>query len=1416
MGFLKNYTGGSGNFLKLYISASANSKVKISVPLQNYIDSIYVPKDSVKVFQVPNNLGFISEFDSVVKRAIRITSDFPVSVSAMNLYAATTDASIILPTVNIPQGATYIVGNPNSSGFNNSMMMVASQDSSIITITPTSSTTGGHPANTPYTIRLNRGELYQVAGGSLTGSVIQVKTNTKVAVFTGDVCSNFPCGACDHQYEQVMPNQLADTAYYVPPHFGHTNGYYLKIVPIDSNITVKVNNYTLNNLSRLTPVTINVKGDSGYYIRSDKRFHVFQFLKGASCNGYITSGYGDPAILEVLSNQYMGESAMFSTVNSTNLRDHFVSIVIHTPAKNNVYFDRTKVDSSEFKPFPYDNSKSYAMLKINDGTHLVECSNGMLAYCYGIGFYESYLYLAGFSLPNFDLDFKDSVVKFDCKNQKITMQFRAKTSKPLKKYTWYFGDNTTGSGNPVQHTYNTTGFYKVKLVGEDFAGKKDSVTKQLKIDWPSFDPVRNKIICGIDTVTFEERNPFFTNFKWQDSSTRNYLKVWDNKNVWVYATDTTGYCKFVDTGVVGKIDIFSALKVDSLDKCFKFNRFRFTDSTKIFADQIEHKAWVFPFATYWDQNSIDVKFPMPGKYKVYFDVYTKQVNCKARYPIDVTVHPNPKGYTNFNGEDFCSGTPLLFKDSSQIVTGYIKEVKWIFDDSTSVVSDSSKTHKTLFFDPIAVAVTRKYKQIPISNFNCSDTINSAINIWPKPSVNFSLNTADTIKCLPAARWTFNSNVKVYFDTFSLNWDLGNGNKGTAKDMRNIRYTSPGTYKVKLIAKETSMGCSDSLTKNIEVLSVPVARIAIPDTVQCFNGHRFTVKDSSSGKYLSYSWQLGNNQTDTARQVDSIQYNTSGTYTLKLLVKNPYPSCIDSTSRKVYVLSSPKAQFTTNNDTQCLKGNLFNLSNTSTFYQTYAKSQWLYQSSFFNGTDTNFSQLNKSFNDTGSISVRLIVSDKEACTDTTYGTIRIASHSKSFLTINDSIQCLNKNRFVFKTSIPAGETRLWKINQATVQSGDIDSLVRTLNTPGTYKITLLGSNTLGCGDSSNSQFIVLPKPVADFSINNDSQCYNAQNFALNSTSTANGDIINTYSYKIDNTSIYNQANINGLNFGKSGQIAALLRITTAENCTDSIQKWLTVLPLPQVQMLGDTVCLGESSEFKASQLSGNPVKTWNWDFGDGNTGNGRTTNCVYNKEGSYTIKLVVTDTFNCGNSITLNNAQVVNPLPNTDFSIVVSDFGINQSKISVKATESNALNYQWRFPNGQKADKDTSSLVISDLLKGDIYLFVTNQYGCIDSSYKNIYVYPNNFNVYIPSAFSINNDLLNDVFKPVGIGAYRDYNMSLYNRWGEMVFNTTDPDKGWDGKYQGEFVMEGIYTYYIHFTFVDGKVYRYTGTVTVLR
>jgi gliding motility-associated-like protein len=374
----------------------------------------------------------------------------------------------------------------------------------------------------------------------------------------------------------------------------------------------------------------------------------------------------------------------------------------------------------------------------------------------------------------------------------------------------------------------------------------------------------------------------------------------------------------------------------------------------------------------------------------------------------------------------------------------------------------------------------------------------------------------------------------------------------------------------------------------------------------------------------------------------------------------------------------------------------------------------------------------------------------------------------------------------------------------------------MSTAGIHKITIKGNNQLGCGDSSYSQFIVLNKPLVGFNINNDSQCLNTQNFIINSTSTTLNDVIRNQSFYINDTLKYQSNSISGLTFGKDGRYTLKLKITTAENCIDSLEKTLTVLPLPVAIIVGDTVCLGEISRFEAISTAGNPVKNWDWNFGDGNTGSGKTTSCVFSAAGAYNVQLKVTDIFQCSNTFNSNGVQVVRTLPNPNFGISVNDFGINQSRISLQPTDMNAFQYQWRFPNGNTSSKDTPSIVINDLLKGDIHLVITNQYGCTDSSSQYIYVYPNNFNVYIPSAMSINNDLLNDEFRPIGLGAYKDYNMRIYNRWGEQVFNSTDPEIGWDGKYMNEFVMEGVYTYYIQFTFVDGKIYRYSGTLNVLR
>ncbi|MDD5569892.1 MAG: gliding motility-associated C-terminal domain-containing protein, partial [Bacteroidales bacterium] len=119
----------------------------------------------------------------------------------------------------------------------------------------------------------------------------------------------------------------------------------------------------------------------------------------------------------------------------------------------------------------------------------------------------------------------------------------------------------------------------------------------------------------------------------------------------------------------------------------------------------------------------------------------------------------------------------------------------------------------------------------------------------------------------------------------------------------------------------------------------------------------------------------------------------------------------------------------------------------------------------------------------------------------------------------------------------------------------------------------------------------------------------------------------------------------------------------------------------------------------------------------------------------------------------------------------------------------------------------------------IYLVVTDKKGCIDTARKNIIV-KDNFTVYIPNAFSPNDDGLNDVFGPQGtkIDTKEGYLMIIYDRWGETIYKTNDFFKPWNARfeYDSELVQIGTYVYKIQVKELDGPVYEFIGRVSVIR
>lgn len=141
-------------------------------------------------------------------------------------------------------------------------------------------------------------------------------------------------------------------------------------------------------------------------------------------------------------------------------------------------------------------------------------------------------------------------------------------------------------------------------------------------------------------------------------------------------------------------------------------------------------------------------------------------------------------------------------------------------------------------------------------------------------------------------------------------------------------------------------------------------------------------------------------------------------------------------------------------------------------------------------------------------------------------------------------------------------------------------------------------------------------------------------------------------------------------------------------------------------------------------------------------------------------------------------------------------------------------------NGQIQQENTGTHNTYSV-QGDILLDGRPAYRIIAAtadgavSFSNLVQYQKGAELYIPTAFSPNNDTHNDVFLPVG-QIYDDFSMTIFDRWGKPIYNTRKPDEGWNGKIEDEDAPPGNYTYRIEIRNTSETIYRKSGTFLLIR
>jgi gliding motility-associated-like protein len=225
-----------------------------------------------------------------------------------------------------------------------------------------------------------------------------------------------------------------------------------------------------------------------------------------------------------------------------------------------------------------------------------------------------------------------------------------------------------------------------------------------------------------------------------------------------------------------------------------------------------------------------------------------------------------------------------------------------------------------------------------------------------------------------------------------------------------------------------------------------------------------------------------------------------------------------------------------------------------------------------------------------------------------------------------------------------------------------------------------------------------------------------------------------------------------------------------------------------------------------------------------TGCGTVTN-TFEQAGCYDISLTTTDANGCTNSFTAANLICVEGNPTAAFSPsanMVSEFN---SEVTFTNNSEGASDYQWTF--GDESQGSTEENPVHDYINAEIgnytvTLIATSPYGCADTAISIIQIYEELI-FYVPNTFTPDYDKFNQFFTPVFTSGYDpyDYTLLIFNRWGEIIFESHNAQVGWDGSYgknkEIEMVQDGTYTWKLEFKVTKNDERKeYVGHVNVLR
>lgn len=719
--------------------------------------------------------------------------------------------------------------------------------------------------------------------------------------------------------------------------------------------------------------------------------------------------------------------------------------------------------------------------------------------------------------------------------------------------------------------------------------------------------------------------------------------------------------------------------------------------------------------------------------------------------------------------------------------------EWIFGDGNT----SNNQNETHVFEN-AGAYEVLLVASDISSCNINDTAIILIEIVDDALVaSFSdIETYFGCDSLQLEVFSNNPNADSYY------WDFGNGN--VSADSNGISNYGIGLYNGFYAVVDSSFNCgiTDTIPLNYNVIESIETDVSASSTFGC-EPFEVNFTQLTNSLNASYFWDFGNGETSTDANPTFI-FETVGVYEVSLVtIDSNTCNFIDSGLITITVVNDSaianievihtlfgcdsllvSLNATHNGGTHLWdmgNGDIIEGQNTAYTYTNYGEYTIFYQL-----TDSNqFCQMT------------------DEAVDSVYFLNNVA-----FFEVSDTAGCIPLT--VNYTNLSNADDYEWLVEGNTFNQENIGTY--TFENEGIFTTTLIAYDSTACNFTDTFTIDIVANDdfvTALFELEILNNCDSLLQVSIENTSTN----ATLFEWNWGDGNFSNEIQPNMYEYFQPNEYTITLIAENPDAChpIDTFEQTIQMLPNSFADFTIDENC--ERLPLLIENNSSLPYNNVQWSFENNGTSNEWEPEIAYNQSGVYTVVLTHVDSSSC--NIVSTDTQLVNVI-----SYPIANFATDSNYYlypdPVQFTNQSVFfdDFLWEFGDGTQNNLEENPLrQFEGIYEFTNCLSVSNEY-CADTICKDIFIDFERL-IGVPNAFSPNGDGVNDILFVEGIGITQ-LDFKIYNRWGEVVFETYDQNIGWDGIYRGVPQEKEVYTYLLNATFLDGESVKLAGNITLLR